>query len=67
MFIPEDKVIARRPYGRLDPPLQVIFSIALLPIAAVYLGVAEAACDHALAAVAGTPRPTIRPSNGRSG
>ena len=32
VFIPEDKVIARRPYGRLDPPLQVIFSIALLPI-----------------------------------
>ena len=63
VFIPEDKVIARRPYGRLDPPLQVIFSIALLPIAAVYLGVAEAACDHALAAVAGTPRaddPTIQ-------
>ncbi len=63
VFIPEDKVIARRPYGRLDPPLQVIFSIALLPIAAVYLGVAEAACDHAVAAVAGTPRaddPTIQ-------
>jgi alkylation response protein AidB-like acyl-CoA dehydrogenase len=41
----------------------VIFSIALLPIAAVYLGVAEAACDHAIAAVAGTPRaddPTIQ-------
>jgi acyl-CoA dehydrogenase len=56
VFVPEDKVLARRPYGRIDPPLQVIFSIALLPIAAVYLGVAEAACDHAIAAVAGTPR-----------
>jgi acyl-CoA dehydrogenase len=63
VFVPEDKVLARRPYGRLDPPLQVIFSNALLPIAAVYLGVAEAACDHAIAAVAGTPRvddPTVQ-------
>ena len=67
VFIPEDKVIARRPYGRIDPPLQVIFSIALLPIAAVYLGVAEAACDHAdrgRRRDAGVP--TTRPSSVRS-
>lgn len=56
VFVPEDKVLARRPHGRLDPPLQVIFSIALLPIAAVYLGVAEAARDHAVALVAGRDR-----------
>jgi acyl-CoA dehydrogenase len=56
VFVPEDKVLARRPYGKIDPPLQVIFSIALLPIAAVYLGVAEAACQHAIASVVGTPR-----------
>ncbi len=56
VFVPEDKVLARRPHGRLDPPLQVIFSIALLPIAAVYLGVAEAARDHAVALVVGRDR-----------
>ena len=56
VFVPEERVLARRPYGRLDPPLQVILSNALLPIAAVYLGVAEAARDHAVAAVAGTAK-----------
>ena len=44
------------PYGVVDPPLQVIVSIAMPVIAAVYLGVAEAARDAAVAAVAGTPR-----------
>lgn len=52
VFVPEDKVLARRPHGKLDPPLQVIFTHAILPIAAVYLGVAEAARDHAVALVA---------------
>jgi acyl-CoA dehydrogenase len=56
VFVPEDKVLARRPYAKLDPPLQVIFSVALAPIAAVYLGVAESARDHAVAAIAGTPK-----------
>jgi alkylation response protein AidB-like acyl-CoA dehydrogenase len=53
VFVPDDKVMARRPHGKLDPPLQVIFSHALLPIAAVYLGVAEAARDHAVDLLAG--------------
>jgi alkylation response protein AidB-like acyl-CoA dehydrogenase len=56
VFVPEAAVLARRPHGKLDPPLQVILSIAIPPISAVYLGVAEAARDHAVAAVAGTPR-----------
>jgi acyl-CoA dehydrogenase len=56
VFVPEDKVMARRPHGKLDPPLQVILSVAIPPISAVYLGVAEAARDHAVAAVGGTPR-----------
>ena len=56
VFVPEERVLARRPHGRIDPPLQVILSIAILPIAAVYLGVAEAARDHAVAAVAGTAK-----------
>jgi acyl-CoA dehydrogenase len=56
VFIPDEKVMARRPYGKIDGPLQVIFQHALLPIAGVYLGVAESARDHAVAAVSGTPR-----------
>ena len=63
VFVPEERVLARRPWGVLDPPLQVIVSIAMPVITAVYLGVAEAARDAAVAAVAGTPRaedPTIQ-------
>jgi acyl-CoA dehydrogenase len=56
VFVPEDKVLARRPWATLDPPLQVIFSNAIPPITAVYLGVAEAARDEAVAAVAGTEK-----------
>jgi acyl-CoA dehydrogenase len=56
VFVPEDKVLARRPFGVVDPPLQVIVSNAFPVIGAVYLGIAEAARDAAVAAVAGTPR-----------
>jgi alkylation response protein AidB-like acyl-CoA dehydrogenase len=48
VLVPEDKVLANRPYGVVDPALQVIVSIAMPIIAAVYLGVAEAAYDAAL-------------------
>jgi alkylation response protein AidB-like acyl-CoA dehydrogenase len=54
VFVPEERVLARRPHGRIDPPLQVILSVAMPPIAAVYLGVAEAARDHAVALVRGS-------------
>jgi acyl-CoA dehydrogenase len=63
VFVPEDKVLARRPYGVVDGPLQVIISNAFPVIAAVYLGIAEAARDCAVATVTGTPRaedPTIQ-------
>jgi alkylation response protein AidB-like acyl-CoA dehydrogenase len=56
VFVPDEKVLARRPHGVIDPPLQVILSIALSEITAVYLGVAEAARDHAVAGLAGTPK-----------
>jgi acyl-CoA dehydrogenase len=56
VFVPDERVLARRPHGRIDGPLQVILSIAMPPISAVYLGVAEAARDHAVARVTGTPR-----------
>lgn len=49
VFVPEDKVLANRPYGVIDPPLQVIASVAFPIISGVYLGVAEAAYAEALA------------------
>jgi alkylation response protein AidB-like acyl-CoA dehydrogenase len=48
VFVPDERVLADRPYGVVDPPLQVIASIAMPIIAAVYLGVAEAACVAAI-------------------
>lgn len=56
VFVPDDKVLARRPHATLDPPLQVIYMHAVPPITAVYLGVADGARDHALASVAGTAK-----------
>ena len=50
VFVPEDKVLANRPYGVVDPPLQVIASIAFPIISAVYLGVADSAYQAALSA-----------------
>jgi len=54
VFVPEARVLANRPYGVVDPPLQVIASIAMPIISSVYLGVAEAAYQAAVAAA--TPR-----------
>ena len=67
VFVPEERVLARRPFGVVDPPLQVIASIAMPVIAGVYLGVAEAARDAAVAAVAGTSprRRPLDPAAGR--
>jgi alkylation response protein AidB-like acyl-CoA dehydrogenase len=52
VFVPDDRVLADRPYGVIDPPLQVILSIAIPIISAVYLGVAEAAHRAAVDAAA---------------
>ena len=49
VFVPDERVLANRPHGVMDGTLQVITSIAMPIIAAVYLGVAEAAA-------AATPR-----------
>jgi acyl-CoA dehydrogenase len=56
VFVADQQVLARRPHGTIDPPLQVILSHAMPPIAAVYLGIAEAARGHAVAAITGTAR-----------
>jgi alkylation response protein AidB-like acyl-CoA dehydrogenase len=52
VFVPDERVLANRPYGTIDPPLQVIASIAMPIISAVYLGVAEAGYAAAVAAAA---------------
>ncbi|NGP07431.1 acyl-CoA/acyl-ACP dehydrogenase [Rhodococcus sp. 14C212] len=56
VFVPDAAVVARRPYGVIDPPFQLVLSVAMPVVAAVYLGVAEAAHATATALVAGTPR-----------
>ena len=57
VFVPDEKVLANRPHGVIDPPLQVILSVAMPIISGVYLGVAESAYDHAV----GRRRPGRRP------
>jgi alkylation response protein AidB-like acyl-CoA dehydrogenase len=52
VFVPEDKVLANRPYGVIDPPLQVIASVAFPIVSGAYLGVAEAAYAEAVTAAA---------------
>jgi alkylation response protein AidB-like acyl-CoA dehydrogenase len=56
VFVPEDRVLARRPVGVIDPPLQIIMTIAISTVTSVYLGVAEGARDAALEAVRGTSK-----------
>jgi alkylation response protein AidB-like acyl-CoA dehydrogenase len=51
VFVPDERVLADRPYGVVDPPLQVIATIGFSVISAVYLGIAEGALQHAIAAV----------------
>jgi alkylation response protein AidB-like acyl-CoA dehydrogenase len=53
VFVPDERVLADRPHGTVDPPLQVIASIAMPIISAVYLGVAEAAFAAAVDAAQG--------------
>jgi alkylation response protein AidB-like acyl-CoA dehydrogenase len=50
VFVPDDKILADRPHGVVDPPLQVICSIAFPIVSAVYLGVAEGAAEDAIEA-----------------
>jgi alkylation response protein AidB-like acyl-CoA dehydrogenase len=50
VFVPDERVLANRPFGVIDPPLQVIVSIAMPIVAGVYLGVAEAAFRAAVVA-----------------
>jgi acyl-CoA dehydrogenase len=56
VFVPEAAVVGIRPWGVMDPGLQDVAQHAMPVVTAVYLGVAEGARDHALAAVRGTAR-----------
>jgi alkylation response protein AidB-like acyl-CoA dehydrogenase len=61
VFVPDERVLANRPYGVVDPPLQVIGSVAFPIVSAVYLGVAEAAFAAAVdAARTRSADPTVR-------
>jgi alkylation response protein AidB-like acyl-CoA dehydrogenase len=59
VFVPDERVLADRPHGVMDPPLQVILSIAMPIISGVYLGVAEGAY---LAAVEGAAARSADPT-----
>ena len=50
VFVPDARVMANRPFGVIDPPLQVIVTIAMSIITPVYLGIAEAAFAAAVEA-----------------
>jgi alkylation response protein AidB-like acyl-CoA dehydrogenase len=52
VFVPDARVMANRPFGVIDPPLQVIVTIAMSIITPVYLGIAEAAFAAAVEAAA---------------
>jgi alkylation response protein AidB-like acyl-CoA dehydrogenase len=61
VFVPDERVLADREHGVLDPALQVISTIGFSIVAAVYLGIAEGARDHAIAAAIGrADDPTVR-------
>lgn len=61
VFVPDERVLADRPHGVVDPPLQVIATIGMSIISGVYLGIAEAALGHAIAAAAGRESdPTVQ-------
>ena len=58
VFVSDAQVMSNRPWGVIDPPLMVILSHAMPVIAAVYLGVAEAARDRLLAMIRDTDKAT---------
>lgn len=60
VFVPEERVMANRPFGILDGPLQVILSIAMSIVSAVYLGIAEAASVAAIGSMRSPQDPTVQ-------
>ena len=66
VFVPDERVLADRPHGEIDAPLQVISSIGFVVISAVYLGIAEGAYAHAVASARRQAGVDHRPAPGRS-
>ncbi len=61
VFLPDAAVSGVRPHGVMDPPLQTIGTIAIAIITGTYLGVAEGAYAHAVAAAASKKdNPTVQ-------
>ena len=58
-FVTDAQVLANRPFGVIDGPLQVISSIAFTIISGAYLGVAEAAYTAALEAARKRPEDVL--------
>ena len=56
VFVSDAQVMSRRPWGVIDPPLQIIIQCAMPVITGAYLGVAEGARDKAIAHIAGTTK-----------
>ena len=56
VFASDAQVASDRPWGVIDPPLLIIGMHAMPVISGVYLGVAEAARDHAVAGLVGKPK-----------
>lgn len=61
LFIPDDKIALKRKAGEWHPLFQIIGTIAVPLIYAVYLGLAEAARDKAMALEAARPEPKRNP------
>jgi acyl-CoA dehydrogenase len=56
VFVPDAALNSARPWGVLDPPLQIIVQNAMPVVTATYLGVAERARDQAIDMVKGTSK-----------
>lgn len=60
VFVPDEKVLANRPYDTIDAPLQVILSVAFPIITGAYLGVAEGAFAAAVQQVTTPDDPGVQ-------
>jgi alkylation response protein AidB-like acyl-CoA dehydrogenase len=67
VFVSDGQVMSNRPWGVIDPPLMAIVAHAMPVIAAVYLGVAEAARDRALARLREQPKAKDAPTQRLAG
>ncbi|MFB9892406.1 acyl-CoA dehydrogenase family protein [Planobispora takensis] len=56
VFVPAEKVVGRRPYGSLTGPLLVAVIHFAPVVSAVYLGIAQGACDEALRVLGARPQ-----------